>query len=242
MGVFLIVFVALHVLVYLALAIRQLVSKSFEQENELSFRQAFHQRWLRFIIGGLAAVCFLSILFVLFGPDYGYRAWGFLCILLSIFIYAMGYWGLRQSSLFIEMAPNQVPKEREATNQPRYAKSTLTAEMAADCINKLEDVMINEKPYLENELTLQQLASSLAISPHHLSQAINQKLNRNFYQLVNHYRIEEAKTMLLSKEHRHLNIAAVAFEVGFNSVSAFNTAFKKHARMTPSQFKKSHQA
>ena len=101
---------------------------------------------------------------------------------------------------------------------------------------------MSEKPYLESELTLQRLASILAVSPHHLSQAINQKLNRNFHQLVNHYRIEEAKTMLLSKEHRYLNIAAVAFEVGFNSLSAFNTAFKKHVRMTPSQFRKSYQA
>ena len=92
--------------------------------------------------------------------------------------------------------------------------------------------------YLDGELTLQKLAKALAVSPHHLSQTINEQLNQNFIDFINAYRIEEAKRMLVDPAKKHYSILAVSEEVGFNSKSAFNTAFKKHANMTPSEFRK----
>ena len=95
-----------------------------------------------------------------------------------------------------------------------------------------------EKPYLDGDLTLQKLAKTLAISPHHLSQTINEQLQQNFIDFINSYRIEEAKRMLVDPARKHYSVLAVSEEVGFNSKSAFNTAFKKHANMTPSEFRK----
>ena len=70
-----------------------------------------------------------------------------------------------------------------------------------------------------------------------LSQIINERLNKNFFELVNAHRIKEAKKRLLDPDAEPLTILAIAFEVGFNSKSAFNAAFKKYTRMTPTQFR-----
>lgn len=102
----------------------------------------------------------------------------------------------------------------------------------------LIDVMTHKKPFLDPELSLFKLASQLDISSHQLSYAINKGFNENFYHFVNRYRIEEAKKMIQDPKMQHLNISGIAFEVGFNSKTVFNTTFKKSTSMTPSEFKK----
>ena len=149
---------------------------------------------------------------------------------LTLFVYAMGYIGLRTPEVLTGM--NELPP------QPRYQKSTLTSERADTYLQRLLDLMNKEKPYLDGELTLQKLAQAVAISPHHLSQTINERLNQSFIDFVNAYRIEEAKRLLLDSTKKHYSILAVSEEVGFNSKSAFNTAFKKHANMTPSEYRR----
>jgi AraC-like DNA-binding protein len=85
---------------------------------------------------------------------------------------------------------------------------------------------------------LQKLAERLGISPHHLSQVINERLNQNFFDFVNQYRVGEAKRQLLDAKKKHYSIMAIAGDVGFNSKSAFNAAFKKHANVTPSEWRR----
>jgi AraC-like DNA-binding protein len=150
---------------------------------------------------------------------------------LSLFVYAMGYIGLRRPEVLTGMDDIPAPP-------PRYEKSTLTLERADAYLQRLLDLMNTEKPYLDGDLTLQNLAKALAISPHHLSQTINEQLNQNFFDFINTYRIEEAKRLLLDLAKKHYSILAISEEVGFNSKSAFNTAFKKHVKMTPSEFRK----
>lgn len=100
--------------------------------------------------------------------------------------------------------------------------------------------MRHEKPFLEPELTLSDLSERCGIPVHYLSQILNENLNRNFYNFINSYRIEEAKRMLSDPEERNLTILEVLYTVGFNSKSVFNTAFKRFAGMTPTDFKKKH--
>ncbi|HEY3026570.1 MAG TPA: helix-turn-helix domain-containing protein, partial [Pyrinomonadaceae bacterium] len=104
-------------------------------------------------------------------------------------------------------------------------------------LKRLLDLMEKERPYTDGDLTLQKLAKTLAISPHHLSQMINEQLNQNFFDFINLYRIEEAKRMLVDPTRKHYSILAISEAVGFNSKSAFNAAFKKHTHMTPSEFR-----
>jgi AraC-like DNA-binding protein len=99
-----------------------------------------------------------------------------------------------------------------------------------------------EKPYTDPDLQLQNLADHLGIPSYQLSQIINTELRQNFYELINSLRIAEAKHRLIDPANQHITILAIAYDIGFNSKSTFNTAFKKYTKMTPSQFKKSEMA
>lgn len=99
--------------------------------------------------------------------------------------------------------------------------------------------METERPYLDEELSLQKLSLLVNISTHRLSEVINQDLNTNFYRLINAYRVEEVKRKLKNPEFDKYSILGIAFESGFNSKSTFNKIFKEETGMTPSAFKKS---
>ena len=165
----------------------------------------------------------------------------------SALIYSLGYLGLRRP----EVLTGDVGRETSpgATNEPvepadeslpakKYEKSTLTPERAERYLRRLLGHMETEKPYVDGELTLPKLAERLSIPAPHLSQIINERLQQNFFDFVNTYRVEEAKRRLLDPAKQHYSVLAIAEEVGFNSKSSFNAVFKKHVQMTPSEFRK----
>ncbi len=121
----------------------------------------------------------------------------------------------------------------------QYLKSGLSEQDLLQYRQQLSELMEREKLYLNNELTLDELADNLGISANHLSQVINSQFGLNFYELLNHFRIEQAKKLLgtLSPDDR-LSSLDVAFESGFGSASAFYRAFQQHVRMTPTRFLK----
>jgi AraC-like DNA-binding protein len=146
----------------------------------------------------------------------------------SAVIYAMGYW---------QMTKRPLEREGERLSTKKYEKSTLTPERAERYVAKLVQCMKAEKPFTDGDLTLQSLATSLSISPHHLSQVINERLGQTFSDFINSYRVEEAKQRLLDPAFRHLSLLGIAVEVGFSSKSSFNSVFKKHTNLTPSEFR-----
>ena len=98
--------------------------------------------------------------------------------------------------------------------------------------------METKKPYLQGDLVLPQLAQQLGISANYLSQVINEQLKVNFYDFINGYRVEDAKRLMKNAGQKNINILKIAFDSGFNSKSAFYTAFKKVTSMTPTQYRK----
>ena len=98
--------------------------------------------------------------------------------------------------------------------------------------------MEEKKPFIRSTLTLQELADELSIASHQLSQVINDRLQKNFFDFVNGYRVKEVQTRLVAPEAQNLTILAVALDSGFSSKSSFNTIFKKQTQMTPSEFKR----
>ena len=149
----------------------------------------------------------------------------------TIAIYALGYIGLRQSAVFSDRMAFKKTTQK-------YERSGLSPEQADRYVEKLMQAMEKDQMFRQSDLTMPELARELSMSPNHLSQVINEQLNKNFFELVNAYRIEEAKKRLLDPDAEPLTILAIAYEVGFNSKSAFNTAFKKYTGMTPTQFRK----
>ncbi|TGK39205.1 AraC family transcriptional regulator [Leptospira gomenensis] len=124
----------------------------------------------------------------------------------------------------------------ETFQKVRYQNSTLSRIDPEDLKSKLEILMNSEKVFLEENLTLAKLASKLQVKPHQLSEFLNNHLRKSFFHYVNKLRIEEARLRLLEAEET--SVIKTAFESGFNSLSVFNTSFKREFGMTPSQYKK----
>ena len=146
----------------------------------------------------------------------------------SLLIYAMGYLKMRR------------PEPQTSGKEPsvkKYEKSTLTPERSERNLDKLINFMNKEKPYTDGNLTIQKLAEQLSMPAPHLSQTINERLGQTFSDFINSYRVEEAKRKLLDPALQHLSVLGIAEEVGFNSKSSFNSVFKKHTNMTPSEFR-----
>ncbi len=121
---------------------------------------------------------------------------------------------------------------------PKYEKSGLTASLSLELKNHLEYLFKDEKIYKENDISLEMVAHKLNTSRHNASQVINEHFKVSFHELVNKYRIEEAKKILTDDQQRNLNIIDIAYEVGYNNKVTFNKAFKKDTQLTPSQFQR----
>jgi AraC-like DNA-binding protein len=165
----------------------------------------------------------------------------FLGIILLVFIYinVVLLKALRHPELFALL-------EERAAGPAAVKEAAPTADVAdmADrkrVLEQLAQYMMTQRPWLDADLTLEQLAGKLGLRPKVLSRAINEGLGRNFFELVNHYRIEEAKRLLTDPADKKITVLEVLYEVGFNSKSSFNTLFKQDTGMTPSEFKKSSQ-
>jgi AraC-like DNA-binding protein len=211
--------------------------------ENLSYDDNINLNWLRYCIIGVFGIflsvgIFSALQYLLkvefpFNPDFIYYSE------VILFILFIGYFGIKHESLFIENAQvgtNREEEKPENKTSSEYKKSGLKTDDAETYHNQLLQLMTSKKPFLEPKLTLNTLANELGITVNHLSQVINQFQGKNFYDFINEYRIEEFKTRALSLKNKHLSLLAIALDSGFNSKSSFNSVFKKHTRMTPSQF------
>ncbi len=119
----------------------------------------------------------------------------------------------------------------------RYEKSMLRGVDTGIIRDRLEELMTEEGLFRDSEISLAAVAERLAMTPHQLSQLLNERMNTGFWDFVNRYRIDEAKKLL--RVNPDANIISICFKAGFNSKSSFNSAFKKMTGMTPREFKNS---
>lgn len=133
--------------------------------------------------------------------------------------------------LYKRYIKNQIKKKKELL---RYTSSNLTEEFIDEKNNEMLQLLGGNQLYLEPDLSLQKLSLKLNTKPNYLSQVINRKHNCNFRDFINKYRIQTAKKLLITTS---LKIEAVAYDSGFNTLSTFNTAFKKETGTTPSKFR-----
>lgn len=126
------------------------------------------------------------------------------------------------------------------TTSSKYAKSGLTEDQMLVYKQRLDQIMQSRKEYLRPDLTLPRLAESVGCSVNNLSQVINSGFGTSFFDYLNSYRIEHARKLLESSDTQSNAILTIAFKVGFNSNSAFYSAFKKYVGMTPAQYRQRH--
>ena len=125
----------------------------------------------------------------------------------------------------------------EKETKEKYSSSKLSETDKVKIVNQLNEYIKREdKPYLNEKITLSEVSKLLKVSTQQLSQVINEKTNQNFNDFINYYRIEESKRLLISPSYSKLTIDAIAQKAGFNSKSAFYSAFKKHTGITPKEF------
>lgn len=157
----------------------------------------------------------------------------FIKLAFLIFIMFMGYYGINQGGIFSKVRPDELP------NQTSKEKTKLIPKDSAnEYIEKITNYIRSKEVYLNNDLRIQDLSTSLKIPVHIISNIINNELNQNFYDFINAYRIEEVKKRLHNPEYNNLTIIGIAFDCGFNSKATFNRLFKNHTGLTPSQYKK----
>ncbi|GAB3010877.1 helix-turn-helix transcriptional regulator [Spirosoma pulveris] len=155
-------------------------------------------------------------------------------------IYATSFLVMRGSDFFLDIPPPEltaVANESLAEPKKKYEKSALSEEVEDAVLNKLARLLETEKPYLDSDLSLPKLAARLDTSPHHLSQLLNDRLGQTFFDWLATYRIAEARQLLSGPATSHLKIDEISERVGYNSPSAFHTAFKRLTNQTPAQFR-----
>lgn len=139
---------------------------------------------------------------------------------------------------YLYLKKNAYHRRLRSKTKSRDRSSTLSPEEINEYVRKLLYLIEVEKLYKDPNLSIKALASRLIITSRNLSQIINDELKMNFHDFIAEYRIKEAQRILRDAKTRDQSIIDIAYEVGYNSKSAFNRAFKNVTHMTPSQFRK----
>ncbi|MEM6814192.1 MAG: ABC transporter permease [Bacteroidota bacterium] len=147
------------------------------------------------------------------------------CILMLLILFLVGYQVVKESTFLTPIPLGN-----------KYKKSTLTPAIKSSILNRLEGVLQKEF-YLRNDASLSALAKELNASTHHLSQVLNESMKVSFQDLMAQYRIRKACELLKNKANEQVTIESIATRVGYNSKSAFNTAFKRRTGLTPSVYR-----
>jgi AraC-like DNA-binding protein len=171
--------------------------------------------------------------------------------ILYVFIvyYAFNHSAILTSSDYCNLVQNMEPLNefkdfadplcaelKEMKKNNGQSKHKLTNIEIEDNYKKILDYFQNQKPYLDPAINLTRLSNMLNACSHNISLTINSKFGMNFFDLINSYRVEEAKILLKNIENNKLTIEGCGYNAGFNSKMAFYRAFKKYVRMTPSEF------
>lgn len=181
---------------------------------------------LLFVVVFIYAYLMLKVVLNPQVPVNFYALW----ILNSFMIYWLGHIGIYKYGI-----------QQERQNIRKYSlDNRVTVEIDSKkntTINALEQLIIEEKRFLDSQISLETIASELNVSKGHLSRLINSELNTSFTEYINLLRVEEAKSYLVNPTFSNYTLAAIGLEAGFNSKSTFYSTFKKITGYTPLQFK-----
>ena len=229
--------VAIHLvfLGYLYATIRSLKRFGVNVRQIFSNIESKQLAWLRFLLIGYSVVWTVSMFYCLSAHVVKSSAGAQWVALIGavtgfLFINYLLLNALRQPIIFSGLTAEEaeiLSAAAEGDSQP-YTNSPF--------LERLQRFMDESKPYLYSNLTVEQLARQLQVSPRELSRAINQGLKQNFFEFVSSYRIDEAKRRLDDTQNND-TILQIMYDAGFNSKSVFNSAFKRATGMTPSQYR-----
>ncbi|MCE5175454.1 MAG: AraC family transcriptional regulator [Bacteroidales bacterium] len=202
-------------------------------KNYFSKIEHIYLHWLRvLLISSLMMTIIINITF--FVDHFVHLApFGFLqaasFVFVSIYVLFLGFFGHRQEGIYTKVLLQQVDKP--------LGPETSINKADEDFIYRLLSIMKEKKPYLNPDLTLSALSTEMGVTEEFLSGILNGQLNRNFFDFVNHYRVEDFKVQCLNPQNTNLTLIGIAYNCGFNSKATFNRVFKKMTNLTPGEFK-----
>ncbi|WP_044517593.1 helix-turn-helix domain-containing protein [Hymenobacter sp. DG25B] len=234
------------------------VIRAYTQQYEASVSYAQNLRYLSTVLG-IQAVCLIlwSFLFGLVLVSHwaafdvytlAARTQALIWLAFSTLPYFLGYVVLHQPEIFrlvpapVASIPHQAPAETAALSEPALLPATPRPARPLKMLDlpavqaTVTGFMQQHKPYRNPSLTLHELATGLQLPPHVLSKVINEGFGQNFFDFINAYRVAEVKQLMGAPQARQYTLLALAEEVGFNSKTAFNRAFKKHTDQTPREY------
>lgn len=162
-------------------------------------------------------------------------------IITIIFLSWIIYKGMSQPYLFngvdsnIKLLEEYLKEKKEKEKKSKSKESTTQNSALKD---RLEEYVITNKIYTNSSITIFELANGLGMSSYELSLFLNKTLNKNFFDYINEYRIKNAMQILQDPNQKQLTVLEILYDVGFNSKSSFNTAFKKYTGKTPTEYRK----
>lgn len=179
-----------------------------------------------FILGGLEIIGD----FIPFDPYF--VVFGFI----TIFSFAYSFYAIQQPVIFGQEV-RIIDEEGNGKGTEKYVKSGLKDKQAEVYLKKLISIMDTEKPYLNRNLSIQDLSELTGIPRHHITQVLNEYHGKNFFTFINEYRVKEVISGFGDPKNNNFTILAIAFDAGFNSKTTFNSIFKSQTGMTPSEYR-----
>ena len=188
--------------------------------------------WLKCFVGSYLGfvVVFSTYIFLIRFDVVSSKYYFIVDSLITIFILLVSYFGIVQPNVFDEKK-----SLRELFPLAKYRKTGLKFYLSKQYKEKLVALMNENKPYLNSDLRLNDIAESLNVTRNQASQIINEHFNKSFFDYINQQRIEASKNLLLQNDEK-LNIEQIAYSVGFNNRASFYKAFKKFTNLTPKAF------
>lgn len=227
---------------YTYLAYREVIKTQSQVKETLSSINHEDLSWCKTLLYGIALIVFidscLSVYELIYPPVVVVWNPGLvIAILLIGFFAVLGYKGTVQAKILL---PDFLLQRDEVTSSASTsgADSLFSENQAKELKEQLLSVMTNEQPYLDENLTLSNLSSRINLTDKRLSELLNKHLETNFYDFINHYRVEAFKKMVIDEEYAHLTFLALAYESGFKSKTSFNRVFKQRTGLSPSEYKK----
>jgi AraC-like DNA-binding protein len=209
--------------------------------DNYSYTEKINLNWLKWIVMSLLILFVTLFLIIKYGVGLGpltyQNLFAVVGSILSFYIFFIGYFGLRQTTIFTNI-PATAAVVSEINLQTNYKNSGIDDEMAEQLFKKLKLHMEENKPFLDENLSLAVLARQLDMTANQLSQIINQKSASNFFNFINGYRVQAIKEKLKDPAYGHYSILAIGYDCGFRSKASLNKIFKQMTGKTPSQYQK----
>ena len=198
--------------------------------------------WLLMLLDGFGIIYAAGVVSFIYvaqfdlNINFGFNAELIPYALFVVFVAFIGFFGIRYQGVFTnEIKAIELVEPQE---ENKYKKSGLKDAEGELLHQQVCALMQKEKPYLEPKLSLGQLAEMLGVAANKLSQVINQYEEKNFYDFVNGYRVQEFIVRAQCESNKNLNLLGIAYGSGFNSKSSFNQVFKKMMGEPPSAYLK----